>query len=268
LKVAKANSKPAQISKNLKKPKNAKTIYLTNYERNSVDLTKNVPQRDDDDDDDDDESGDDVDDEDEFEEDTEEEKKISKKSKPTKAKKAKKPKKPNALTEDEINGKIENYAEQFSLDQLAQTNINLNNLTFQMLKERQSQMSSQQPCSSQQPSSPNSPAGTIGGKVNGFKTKTGSGVVINSKPNSRIANLSFSHTSTTTTAANVNTVVVDVNEIENQRPSKRSYNATTTATTAANVNNGLDDDEKENIPPPKRLYNTISRKEAVAATSS
>jgi hypothetical protein len=88
---------------------------------------------------------------------------------------------------------------------LAQTNINLNNLTCQMLKERQSQMSSQQPCS------PNSPAGTIGGKVNGFITKTGSGVVINSKPNSRIANLSFSHTSTTTTAAKVRTVVVDVN---------------------------------------------------------
>ena len=32
-------------------------------------------------------------------------------------------------------------------------------------------------------------------------------MVINSKPNSRIANLSFSHTSTTTTAANGNTVV-------------------------------------------------------------
>ncbi len=131
-----------------------------------------------------------------------------------------------------------------------------------MLKERQSQMSSQQPCST------NSPSGTIGGRVNGFITKTGSGVVINSKPNSRIANLSFSHTSTTTTAAKVKTVVVDVNEIENQRPSKRSYNATTTATTAANVNNGVDDDEKENMPPPKRLYNTISRKEAVTATSS
>ncbi len=131
-----------------------------------------------------------------------------------------------------------------------------------MLKDRQSQMPSQQPCS------PNSPAGTIGSKVNGFITKTGSGVVINSKPNSRIENLSFSHTSTATTAANLSTVVVDVNEIKNQRPSKRSYNAITTATTAANVNNGVDDDEKENMPPPKRLYNTISRKEAVAATSS
>ena len=48
-------------------------------------------------------------------------------------------------------------------------------------------------------------------------------MVINSKPNSRIANLSFSHTSTTTTAANGNTVVVDDDGKENQRPSKRSY---------------------------------------------
>jgi len=46
------------------------------------------------------------------------------------------------------------YFKQFSLDQLAQTNINLNNLTFQMLKERQSQMSSQQPCSSNGPDGP------------------------------------------------------------------------------------------------------------------
>jgi hypothetical protein len=82
-----------------------------------------------------------------------------------------------------------------------------------------------------------------------FITKNGSGLVINSKINKKKANLSFSHTSTTT---NVNTLVVDVNEIENQRTSKRSYN----------------DVEKENMPPAKRLYNTISREEAVAATSS
>ena len=71
-------------------------------------------------------------------------------------------KKTKALTEAELNSKIENYAKQFSLDQLAQTNINLNNLTFQMLKERQSQISSQQPCTS------NGPVGTTDGKVNGL----------------------------------------------------------------------------------------------------
>jgi len=75
-------------------------------------------------------------------------KKRKKKTQKKKKKFEQKPKKPKALTEAELNGKIENYAEQFSLDQLAQTNINLNNLTFQMLKERQSQMSSQQPSNS------------------------------------------------------------------------------------------------------------------------
>jgi hypothetical protein len=64
---------------------------------------------------------------------------------------------------------------------LAQTNINLNNLTFQMLKERQSQISSQH-ISSQQPCTSNGPVGTTGGKVNGFITKTISGMVINYKP--------------------------------------------------------------------------------------
>ena len=54
LAVAKANSKSTE---NVKKPKNAKTINLITS-ADSVDLTKNVPQHDDD------ESGDDVDDED------------------------------------------------------------------------------------------------------------------------------------------------------------------------------------------------------------
>jgi hypothetical protein len=44
-------------------------------------------------------------------------------------------KKTKVLTEAELNSKIENYAKKFSLDQLAQTNINLNNLKFQMLKD-------------------------------------------------------------------------------------------------------------------------------------
>ena len=50
-----------------------------------------------------------------------------------------------------------------------------------MLKERQSQISSQH-ISSQQPCTSNGPVGTTGGKVNGFITKTISGMVINYKP--------------------------------------------------------------------------------------
>ena len=83
LAVAKANSKSTE---NVKKPKNAKTINLITS-ADSVDLTKNVLQHDDD------ESGNDVDNEDNYEEkeevDTEEEEKKFEKSKPTKAKTAK-----------------------------------------------------------------------------------------------------------------------------------------------------------------------------------